>query len=273
MEGLGNDYIYIDATEEDIQLTAKEIQFLSDRHFGIGSDGVIFIRKSNAADFKMDMYNSDGSSSEMCGNGVRCVGKYVYDKGLTTKLNPIIETGKGLLELSLYLKGGSVDTVKVNMGEPILQPSKIPVILADENKAIRSQIVVQGRVLEFTPVSMGNPHAVIFVDNADDFPVESIGPQIENHSIFPRRVNVEFVSIKGQNHFYQRTWERGAGETLACGTGACAVTVAAYLTGRAEKKVKIDLKGGSLDIEWVESGDIFMTGAARTVFEGEIELI
>ena len=271
MEGLGNDYVYIDSTEENVQLTSKEIARISNRNFGVGSDGVIFIRKSSLADFKMDMYNSDGSYSEMCGNGVRCVGKYIYDKGLTTKLNPIIETGKGLLELSLFLDQGRVNTVRVNMGNPILKPAQIPVNIP-ENGSLTHSIQVDGHTLDFTPVSMGNPHAVIFVDNANAFPVEKIGPLIENHPLFPKRVNVEFVSKIGENHFFQRTWERGAGETLACGTGACAVAVAANLKGSAGKQVQIDLKGGTLNIEWSSSGDIFMTGPAKFTFEGELYL-
>jgi diaminopimelate epimerase len=271
MEGLGNDYVYIDSTEEDIRLTSKEIAHISNRNFGVGSDGVIFIRKSPLADFKMDMYNSDGSYSEMCGNGIRCVGKYIYDKGLTTKLNPIIETGKGLLELSLFLEQGRVNMVRVNMGNPILKPAQIPVNVPEADSFTHT-IQADGYTLDFIPVSMGNPHAVIFVDNADAFPVETIGPIIENHPLFPKRVNVEFVSKIGENHFFQRTWERGAGETLACGTGACAVAVAANLQGEAGKQVQIDLKGGTLNIEWSSTGDIFMTGPAKFTFEGELYL-
>ncbi len=273
MEGIGNDYVYIDATKEDIRLTPKQIQILSDRNFGIGSDGVIFIRNSEAGEFQMDMYNSDGSSSEMCGNGIRCVGKFVFDHGLTKNKRPNIETGKGVLTLDLTTdQQNKVTMVSVDMGEPILKPSLIPLKWADENPVINQTIEIKGETYHFTSVSMGNPHCVIFVDDADAFPVHEIGSLIENHPLFPKRVNVEFVSIKGKDHLYQRTWERGAGETLACGTGACAVTVAAVLNGKAGKKVNIDLRGGSLQIEWTEKGNIIMTGPAKEVFSGVVEI-
>lgn len=271
MHGIGNDYVYIDATEQDIQLTPEQISFLSDRNFGIGSDGVIFIRNSQKADFLMDMYNADGSWSEMCGNGLRCVGKFIYDRGLTQKTNPVIETGKGLLSLEMELKNSKVTRVRVNMGQPILQPAKIPIKLPGD-QAIAQSIQIDGQELRFSAVNMGNPHAVIFVEDPDSFPVDKIGPMIENHPLFPNRVNVEFVSLKEKDHLYQRTWERGAGETLACGTGACAVLVAAHLNGKTGKKCIIDLKGGQLEIEWSTAGDIFMTGPAETVYTGEIEL-
>jgi len=273
MEGIGNDYVYIDATKDNIRLSPEQIQFLSNRNFGVGSDGVIFIRSSSIADFQMDMYNSDGSSSEMCGNGIRCVGKFIYDKRLTKSLNPKIETGKGILELDLKLgEGGKVDFVTVDMGAPILVPSKIPVKWPDENPIIEKELSINGKKFFFTAVSMGNPHAVIFVEDSDNFPVAEIGPIIENHSFFPKRTNVEFVTIRGKNHLYQRTWERGAGETLACGTGACAVTVAGFLTNRSGRKVRVDLRGGTLEIEWKESGNVIMRGPAKEVFSGEVEL-
>ncbi|PJZ71014.1 diaminopimelate epimerase [Leptospira perolatii] len=274
MEGIGNDYVYIDATGNDIRLTAQQIQKISDRNFGVGSDGVIFIRNSNKGDFQMDMYNSDGSSSEMCGNGIRCVAKYIYDHGLTSKKNPKIETGAGVLELDLIVgSDNKVQQVSVDMGKPVLVPSKIPVIWKDENPIIDQILPVPGYDLKFTAVSMGNPHCVIFVENPDEFPVREIGPIIENKTeLFPRRINVEFVSLRGKNHLYQRTWERGAGETLACGTGACAVMTAANLTGRTEKDVKIDLRGGSLRIQWLASGNIIMTGPAIEVYSGIMEV-
>lgn len=272
MEGIGNDYVYIDATKESIDLTPEQIQKISNRNYGVGGDGVIFIRSSKSGDFKMDMYNSDGSYSEMCGNGVRCVGMFVHDKGLTTKLNPIIETGKGLLELQLERISPKTFSVTVDMGAPILTPSQIPIKWKNENSVINQTLEVNGQSLKFTSLSMGNPHAVIFVENADEFDVIGIGSAIEKNSIFPKRVNVEFVSMKGTDHLYQRTWERGAGETLACGTGACAVAVAANLTGRTGKKVQIDLRGGTLYIEWTQKGNILMSGPATTVFEGEIEI-
>ena len=273
MEGIGNDYIYIDATVDNIHLSKDEIIWLSNRNFGIGSDGVIFIRKSEKADFLMDMFNSDGSSSEMCGNGIRCVGKYVYDNHLTKNKNPKIETGKGILELDLEVGTDNlVSYVTVDMGEPILQPEKVPIVWKDQNPVIDQNLVIEGITYKFSAISMGNPHAVIFVEDSDTFPVREVGPKIENNPIFPRRTNVEFVSIRGKNHLYQRTWERGAGETLACGTGACAVSVAANLTGRADGSVRIDLLGGTLYIDKTSSGHIIMKGPAKTVFHGEIQL-
>jgi len=273
MEGIGNDYVYIDATKEEIRLTPEQIQRLSDRNFGIGSDGVIFIRNSKTGEFQMDMFNSDGSSSEMCGNGVRCVGKYVYDHGLTKNKRPTIETGKGVLTLDLSTNDqGKVNMVSVDMGEPILKPTLLPIQWPGEDPVINQMIEVKGKQYHFTAVSMGNPHCVIFVEDADNFPVHEVGSMIENHPLFPKRVNVEFVSIRGKDHLYQRTWERGAGETLACGTGACAVMVASVLNGKAGKKVIIDLKGGTLEIEWKVEGNIIMTGPAKEVFSGTVEV-
>ena len=273
MEGIGNDYVYIDATKENILLSTEQIQKISNRNFGVGSDGVIFIRPSKVADFQMDMFNSDGSSSEMCGNGIRCVGKFIYDNALTKSKQPSIETGKGVLKLDLETDSNNlVSYVTVNMGEAILKPKLVPVNIDSEEPIIEKEIEVNGMKLKFTAVSMGNPHAVIFVDDADKFPVTEIGPILENHTLFPRRTNVEFVSIKGENHFYQRTWERGAGETLACGTGACAVSVAAYLTKRGGKSNQIDLRGGTLYIDWNEDGNVIMKGPAKTTFRGELEI-
>lgn len=273
MEGIGNDYVYIDATKEDIRLTTEQIQKISDRNFGIGSDGVIFIRKSNVGEFQMDMYNSDGSSSEMCGNGVRCVGKFVFDHGLTKNKRPNIETGNGVLTLDLTTnKNGKVDMVSVDMGEPILKPSLIPIKWPNEETIVNQILEVNGQEIYFTAVSMGNPHCVIFVENADLYPVHEIGSLIENFHLFPKRVNVEFVTLREKDHLYQRTWERGAGETLACGTGACAVLVASVLNGKTGRKVNIDLRGGRLNIEWKESGSIIMTGPTREVFSGAIEI-
>lgn len=273
MEGIGNDYVYIDATKNDIRLSPEQIQKLSDRNFGIGSDGVIFIRNSKTGEFQMDMYNSDGSSSEMCGNGVRCVGKFVFDHGLTKNQKPTIETGKGVLTLDLKTgTTGKVEMVTVDMGEPILKPSLVPIVWPGDEAVINQVIEVQGKQYHFTAVSMGNPHCVIYVDDADAFPVREIGPLIENHPLFPKRVNVEFVSVRGKDHLYQRTWERGAGETLACGTGACAVTVASILNGKTGRSVQIDLRGGTLNIEWKENGSVMMTGPAKEVFSGEVEV-
>ncbi|WP_040507112.1 diaminopimelate epimerase [Leptospira wolbachii] len=273
MEGIGNDYVYIDATKNDIRLSPEQIQKLSDRNFGIGGDGVIFIRNSKTGEFQMDMYNSDGSSSEMCGNGVRCVGKFVFDHGLTKNHKPTIETGKGVLTLDLKTgNNGKVEMVTVDMGEPILKPSLVPIVWPGDEAVINQVIEVQGKQYHFTAVSMGNPHCVIYVDDADAFPVREIGSLIENHPLFPRRVNVEFVSVRGKDHLYQRTWERGAGETLACGTGACAVTVASILNGKTGRSVQIDLRGGTLHVEWKENGSVMMTGPAKEVFSGEVEI-
>jgi diaminopimelate epimerase len=273
MEGLGNDYIYVDATREDIRLDAEQIAKLSDRNFGIGSDGVIFIRPSKVADFQMDMYNSDGSSSEMCGNGIRCVAKYIYDHKLTDKKSPSIETGKGVLTLDLQTDdSNSVNQITVNMGAPILKPSLVPVQWKGEEPLVAQMLPPELGGYSFTAVSMGNPHCVIFVEDADKVALSEIGPKIENHPMFPRRTNVEFVSSRGKDQFYQRTWERGAGETLACGTGACSVLVAAVLNHKSSRKATIILKGGPLHIEWTESGDVLMTGPAREVFAGKVEV-
>jgi len=273
MEGIGNDYIYIDATKENIQLTKEEIIKLSDRNFGIGGDGVIFIRPSKTGDFQMDMFNADGSSSEMCGNGIRCVGKFIYDHGLTSKLTPVIETGKGLLTLHLFpQKNSKISHITVDMGDPIFKPSLIPLDLPGEGPILEQRIDAGDQTFLFTAVSMGNPHCVILVEDAEKFPVREIGPLLENHPLFPRRVNVEFVHLVGKDHLYQRTWERGSGETLACGTGACAVAVAFHLNHRTGRKVEIDLRGGRLSIEWRESGNVMMTGPAKEIFSGAIEL-
>ncbi|TGK61931.1 diaminopimelate epimerase [Leptospira wolffii] len=281
MEGIGNDYVYIDATQDDLRLSPEQISKLSDRNFGIGGDGVIFIRSSKAGDFQMDMYNADGSSSEMCGNGIRCVGKFVYDHGLTNKKQPKIETGAGVLELDLQVGGnGKVEQVSVDMGKPILVPSLIPVKWENENPILEQPLSFLSKLpgyssynLKFSAVSMGNPHCIIYVEDPDQFPVREIGPMIENHTeLFPRRVNVEFVSLRGKDHLYQRTWERGAGETLACGTGACSVMTASHLNGKTGKDVRIDLRGGSLRVQWLESGHVLMTGPATEVFSGVVEV-
>ncbi len=274
MEGLGNDYVYIDSTQRDIRLTPEQIRKISNRNFGVGSDGVILIRKSEIAEFKMDMYNSDGSSSEMCGNGIRCVGKFVYDKGLTSNLNPRIETGAGILTLDMKPNHhNKIELVTVDMGEPILEPERIPIVWKDSKPVLEEEVSIQGKNYQISSVSMGNPHCILFVPDNQSYPVAEVGPLIENHlELFPRRVNVEFVTILGKDHLSQRTWERGAGETLACGTGACAVAVVSHLTGRTGRSVQVDLPGGTLWIEWKKNGHIFMTGPANTTFEGEIEI-
>lgn len=274
MQGCGNDYIYVDGSREWIKSEDKPeiVKKLSDRHFGIGGDGVIFINPSKEADFEMEMYNADGSRSEMCGNGIRCVAKYVYDKGLTNKEQlHIISAGK-VKELQLTVKGGKVVSVCVNMGAPELIPEKIPVRVSGEN-AIDTPIEVQGKSYRMTCVSMGNPHAVVFLEDVEGLDIEKIGPAFENHPCFPNRVNTEFVKVLNRNTVRMRVWERGTGETLACGTGACATAVACILSGLTEERVTVKLTGGDLEIFWDrEKNLVYMTGPAAHVFDGEVEL-
>lgn len=273
MHGIGNDYVYVDCTETELQNPGEISRFVSDRHFGIGSDGLILIKSSDAADFRMDMYNADGSQGEMCGNGIRCVAKYVYDYGLTDKEEIAIETLAGIKYLKLTIENGKVSKVRVNMGAPILVPEQIPV-LAEAEPVVREPIEVCGREWEMTCVSMGNPHAVVFIDTpVGEFALEQVGPHFENHERFPRRINTEFVRVLDRHTMEMRVWERGAGETLACGTGACATAVAAILNGLCERRVTVRLLGGDLEIEWNEADNcVYMTGSAMTVFDGEIVL-
>ena len=275
MEGCGNDYIYVDGAREVIPMEQKSelVKRLSDRHFGIGGDGVIFINPSNVADFEMEMYNMDGSRSEMCGNGIRCVGKYVYDKCLTQKTSiSVVSCGKiKYLQLNVDTATGKVATVKVNMGAPILEAEEVPVI-SKNRQVVDEAIDVAGRTYKMTCVSMGNPHAVVFVDKmVDDETLQKVGPLFEHHERFPRRTNVEFVEIIDRAHVKMRVWERGTGETLACGTGACAVAVACVWNGLTDTRVTVELLGGTLEIEWDRTNQlVYMTGPATTVFEGEI---
>ncbi len=270
MHGLGNDYVYMDAIHQHIEKESSLAQFVSNRHFGIGSDGLILICKSDVADFKMRMFNADGSEAEMCGNGIRCVGKFVYDKGLTNKTQVTIETLAGIKILQLNVENGKVKTVKVDMGEPILEPKKIPVI--SEEKPVRNlELKAEDKKFKFTCVSMGNPHAITIVDNTKEFDVERYGKQLEIDKAFPNKTNVEFIEIVDKNHIKMRVWERGAGETLACGTGACASVVACVLNKLTENIVNVELLGGTLEIEWNrEDNHVYMTGPAVTVFEGEL---
>ena len=271
MQGLGNDYVYMDAIHQKIENESSLAQFVSNRHFGIGSDGLILICKSDIADFKMRMFNSDGSEAEMCGNGIRCVGKFVYDKGLTDKTTVTIETLAGIKTLELNTKDGKVETVKVDMGEPILNPKEIPVI-SDEEPVKNLMLEVGGRKFKFTCVSMGNPHAITEVEDTEKFDVEKYGKVLEVDKAFPNKTNVEFIQIIDKNHVKMRVWERGAGETLACGTGACATVVACYLNGKTDRNVEVELLGGKLYIEWNEKNNhIYMTGPAVTVFEGVLD--
>ena len=272
MQGLGNDYVYMDAIHQKIENESSLAQFVSNRHFGIGSDGLILICKSDVADFKMRMFNSDGSEAEMCGNGIRCVGKFVYDKGLTDKTTVTIETLAGIKTLELNTKDGKVETVKVDMGEPILNPKEIPVI-SDEEPVKNLMLEAEERKFKFTCVSMGNPHAITEVEDTEKFDVEKYGKVLEVDKAFPNKTNVEFIQIVDKNHVKMRVWERGAGETLACGTGACATAVACYLNGKTDRNVEVELLGGKLFIEWNEENNhIYMTGPAVTVFEGVLEI-
>ena len=273
MHGAGNDYIYVDCTQSVIDNPSQVAIDLSDRHFGIGSDGLILIKKSDKADFFMEMYNADGSQGQMCGNGIRCVAKYVYDKGLTDKKNISIETKSGIKELELTVEDGKVSLVKVNMGAPILKAKDIPVDV-DTEKCIDSDINVDGKDYKITCVSMGNPHAVTFIDeDVKTFPIEKIGPKFENHPMFPDRVNTEFVQVLNRHEVNMRVWERGSGETLACGTGTCATVVACVLNGLTDDEVTVHLLGGDLFIKYDRENDtVWMTGPAVIAFEGTIEL-
>lgn len=273
MHGLGNDYIYINCFTEKVENPSEVSKFLSDRHFGVGSDGIVMILPSDKADFRMRMFNSDGSESEMCGNAIRCVGKYVYDNGMTDKKTVTVDTLAGIKILELSLNSDNkVESVCVDMGEPILIPSQIPVNHSGD-RFISQPVTVQGETFQMTGVSMGNPHAVTYVSEVNKFPVHEIGSQIECHPLFPRKTNVEFVEVIDNKTLRMRVWERGAGETMACGTGACGVLVASVLNGKCERKATIKLLGGDLQIEWRESNNhVFMTGPAVKVFDGEVIL-
>ncbi len=272
MQGAGNDYVYINGFEEQIADPETLAQQLSNRNFGIGSDGLILILPSQIGDVRMRMFNADGSESEMCGNGIRCVAKFAYDHGLVKKLEIGVETGNGVLPLTMFTgQSGLVERVRVNMGEPKLTRGQLPMSGGAEDQAVSIPLDVAGQKLELTCVSMGNPHAVIYVDDVASFPVAEVGGVIEKHSWFPRRINVEFVQVVSPTEVIQRTWERGAGETLACGTGASAVTVAGVLTNRTERKIINHLRGGDLELEWLENGPVMMTGPAVEVFSGHFD--
>lgn len=269
LHGIGNDYIYINAMEYPVADPPPLSVAMSDRHFGIGADGIILILPSDNADFRMRMFNADGSESEMCGNGIRCFAKYVYDKALTRKKEISVETGAGIKYLTLFTENSQVVRVRVDMGEPQLERELIPMKGAAGRVLEEPMTLKDGTVLNITAVSMGNPHAVIFVDDAKNFPVHVYGPEIENSPLFPRRTNVEFVTVINRQEVIQRTWERGSGETLACGTGASAVCTAGFLTGKTERSIISHLTGGDLELELDEkTGHIFMTGPAVEVFSG-----
>ncbi|MBJ6802361.1 diaminopimelate epimerase [Geomonas propionica] len=273
MQGAGNDYVYVNCFEATVQDPAAVAVKVSDRNFGIGSDGLILIMPSELADVRMRMFNSDGSESEMCGNGIRCVAKYAYDHGIVAKKEITAETGAGILTLQLFTgANGKVEKVRVNMGPPRLTRKEIPMLGNPDEKVISEPLNILHSTFNITCASMGNPHCVIFVDDVDNFEVAKYGPLIENHELFPRRTNVEFVQVVSRTEVRQRTWERGAGETLACGTGSSAVTAACVLNGLTEKKILNHLTGGDLEMEWSEDGNIYMTGPAVEVFSGEINI-
>lgn len=272
MHGIGNDYVYVNCFEESVKNPAEVSKFVSDRHFGIGSDGLILISPSATADFRMNIYNADGSQAEMCGNGIRCVAKYVYDYGLTDKTEISVETLAGIKYLRLQVENGKVSSVEVNMGAPILEPKEIPVAV-EESPVVNVPVEVKGKIYHMTCVSMGNPHAIIFMNNVKDLDIEAIGPYFENHTVFPKRTNTEFVEVLDRNTVNMRVWERGSDETLACGTGACATTVACILNDKTENEVTVHLLGGDLKIRWDrEANQVYMTGPATVVFDGEITL-
>ncbi len=272
MHGAGNDYIYINCFEETVKNPEKLAIKVSDRHFGIGSDGLILISPSDKADFNMNIYNADGSEGMMCGNGIRCVSKYVYDNGMTDKDEISVETRSGIKLIKMNVENGKVVSARVNMGEPILEAEKIPTKFDGEN-VIRQKLTIDEKEYEVTCVSMGNPHCIVYVDDVKDIDLEKIGPKFENNEMFPERINTEFVHVVSDTELDMRVWERGSGETLACGTGSCAVTVASVLCGYCKRntEIKINLLGGTLTDIWTDGGDVYMTGPAATVCTGEIE--
>jgi len=270
MHGAGNDYVYVNCFDQPLPTDAPKLaRQMSHRRFGIGGDGLILIRPSDVADARMQMFNADGSEAEMCGNGIRCVAKYVYDHGICHQPTLRIETGNGVLTLDVETTNGKVDRVRVDMGEPILEAAHIPTTLPG-SPVVDTELVVGGKSFQVTSVSMGNPHCIVFVEEASDELVLGFGPQIEKHKAFPAKVNVEFVEVISPTEVRQRTWERGSGETWACGTGASAVCVAGFLAGRTERKILNHLLGGDLELDWQkESNRVFMTGPATEVFSGD----
>ena len=274
MQGCGNDYVYVNCMDKLIDNPEKVSQYISDSHFGIGSDGLILICPSDVADFRMAMYNADGSEGKMCGNGVRCIAKYVYEYGLTDKKKISLETKSGIKYLDMDIEDGKVQMVKVDMGAPILKPAEIPVKTdSSMDSFINQPLNVDGNTFMVTCVSMGNPHAVVFVDDTKSLDIRKYGPVFETHPAFPEQVNTEFVQVISRNEINMRVWERGSGETLACGTGTCASVVACVLNGKTDEKVTVHLLGGDLFIEYNRgNGTVWMTGPAEIVFDGEIGL-
>lgn len=269
MQGIGNDYVYVNCFQETVENPSEAAKKVSDRHFGIGSDGLILIKPSEKADFEMEMYNADGSRGEMCGNGMRCVGKYVYDYGLTDKTAISVETLGGIKYLELSVEDGKVVQVKVDMGKPELKAALIPII-SEEELVINEPIIVDGTEYKMTGVSMGNPHTVVYMEDIEHLDIEKTGPKFEHHERFPKRINTEFAAVLDRHTVSMRVWERGSGETLACGTGACAVAVSSILNGLTEDEVTVRLLGGDLLIKWDREKDtVYMTGPAEVVFDGE----
>ncbi len=268
MHGIGNDYVYVDCFRETVTVPEKLAVRISDRHFGVGGDGLILILPSEKADVKMRMFNADGSEAQMCGNGIRCLGKYVFESGISRQPEITVETLAGVLRLQLFSTNGAVEKVKVNMGMPRLRRQDIP-MLGDGDRVLGEQLTAGDREFAVTCVSMGNPHCVIYVDDVAKFPVAHYGPLLEGHPQFPQRTNVEWIEWINRREIRQRTWERGSGETLACGTGACAATVASILNGKTERAITIHLLGGDLEVEWADDNHVYMTGPAVEVFRGE----
>ena len=273
MHGTGNDYIYVNGFEEKLENPSEAAVKLSDRRVGIGSDGLILILPSDVADCRMEMFNADGSIGKMCGNGIRCVAKYVYDRGLVKKDVLRVETRSGVKTLQLRVEDGKVASVRVNMGQPELDPEKIPVLFSKDRMVDEEVYTPSGNVWRVTCVSMGNPHAVIFVDDVEGVNLPAIGPEMEKHAMFPERANIEFAQVTGPHEVQMRVWERGSGETLACGTGACACAVASVLTGKTDRDVTVHLRGGDLHIFWdPDTDDVYMEGPAAFVFDGTVEI-
>lgn len=272
MQGIGNDYVYVNCFREQVENPSQVAIKVSDRHFGVGSDGLILIKPSDVADFEMEMYNADGSQGAMCGNGIRCVAKYVYDYHLTDKTSISVNTKSGIKYLDLTVEDGKVKEVKVNMGAPILNTAEIPMIYGKE-QVIAQPLNINQNLYEVTAVSMGNPHVIVYMDDVKNLKIEEVGPYFEKSSVFPESVNTEFVRVIDRNTVEMRVWERGSGETLACGTGACAVAVACILNGYTEDQVTVKLLGGDLKIFWDREADlVYMTGPAEVVFDGEIQI-
>lgn len=273
MQGIGNDYVYVNCFEETVADPERVSEIISDRHFGIGADGLVLIMPSDKADFRMRMFNADGSEGNMCGNATRCIGKFVYDNRLTDKTNITLETRSGIKKLTLYPENGKVKTVLVDMGKAVLKPADIPMNVSGDT-FINKPITVDGKKVFITAVSMGNPHAVTYVDDVDSLELEKIGPSFENHPLFPERVNTEFIKILDESTMQMRVWERGSEETWACGTGACAATAASVLNGYFphDKEITVKLRGGDLFITYKSDGTVLMRGPAETVFTGEIDV-